>query len=164
MNNITFGATFKPSINGALSSGYSDLRPRRKEISGIFEEKTTNDKTHSLIIDKSRDMGSDEFILSETRKDKNVLVARLRTDFTTDLEKMTNEDAAKRLVAIFNLLKLKAGQNKKVQKIIDAREAMYEKKTEEIRVLKEKQNAQFLAEMKKAGLKTDSPNFPYLAG
>lgn len=41
---------------------------------------------------------------------------------------------------------------------------MYEKKTEEIRVLKEKQNVQFLTEMKKAGLKTDSPNSPYLAG
>lgn len=59
-------------------------------------------KKHILMNSKCRSLGSDEFSLwSERAKDKD-LQSKIRVDFTADLENMTDEQAAKKLVDISN--------------------------------------------------------------
>lgn len=158
INKITFTANLL--VNPKSEAKSAKIKGRATNISNLFFEKTRYDNYHSLILLEANDNGSDEFILKHNEWEGDTVISRFRTDFTCDLDHMSNDEAAKRLVNVFEVMMLKAEQNKKLQKKIDARD----KRDRELQELDTKQKMEFLYQMRKRGLKSDTMTFPELAG
>ncbi len=161
MNRITFTANLL--VTPKADENRTKLANRGTDISNAFFEKTRYDNYHTMVLLDSNDNGSDEFILKRNEWEGDTVVSRFRTNFTCDLDKLSNNDAVKRLVDVFELMKIKAEQNKKLKKKIDTRDSIVEKRDKEIRELDTEQKLEFLYEMQKRGLSSDTTDFPELA-
>ncbi len=161
MNRISFTANLL--VTPKADEDRTKLANRGLDISNAFFEKTRYDNYHTMVLINSNDTGSDEFILKRNEWEGDTVVSRFRTNFTCDLDKLSNNDAVKRLVDIFELMKIKAEQNRKLKKKIDTRDSIVEKRDKEIRELDTEQKLEFLYQMQKRGLTSDTIEFPDLA-
>lgn len=161
MNRISFTANLL--VTPKADEDRTKLANRGLDISNAFFEKTRYDNYHTMVLINSNDTGSDEFILKRNEWEGDTVVSRFRTNFTCDLDKLSNNDAVKRLVDIFELMKIKAEQNRKLKKKIDTRDSIVEKRDKEIRELDTEQKLEFLYQMQKRGLTSDTIEFPELA-
>lgn len=160
MNNITFTANLLIS----RPEGFENSKmAKRNNLAEMFYMKTMDDQCHSLILKESNNEGSDEFILKKNEWESSTVVAKFRTNFTCDLDKLSDKEATERLVDIFDVMKIKAEQNRIIRKKIDSRDSIVEKRDKEIRELDTEQKLEFIYEMKKRGLKSDTMDFPELA-
>lgn len=156
LNHISFKAHFAASLKGQCSDAYYLLDEREENIRKEFANMTKNDKTHRLMENKCRGMGSDEFTLWKKTAKEETLVSKIRVDFTKDLKNMTDKEAAKRLVDIMQLMKTRGQQNQVINNMINKRDVMISKKNKEISEAREKQNNQFINEMENKKITTDS--------
>ena len=161
MNRISFTANLL--VTPKADEDRTKLANRGLDISNAFFEKTRYDNYHTMVLINSNDTGSDEFILKRNEWEGDTVVSRFRTNFTCDLDKLSNNDAVKRLVDIFELMKIKEEQNRKLKKKIDTRDSIVEKRDKEIRELDTEQKLEFLYQMQKRGLTSDTIEFPDLA-
>lgn len=161
MNGISFTANLL--VTPKADKNRTKLANRGVDISNQFFEKTRYDNYHTMILAESRDTGSDEFILKRNEWEGDTTVSRFRTNFTCDLDKLSNAEAVERLVDVFELMKIKAEQNRIMKKKVNTRDYIVEKRDREIRELDTEQKMEFLYEMQKRGLKSDTIDFPDLA-
>ena len=161
MNGISFTANLL--VTPKADKNHTKLANRGVDISNQFFEKTRYDNYHTMILAESRDTGSDEFILKRNEWEGDTTVSRFRTNFTCDLDKLSNAEAVERLVDVFELMKIKAEQNRIMKKKVNTRDYIVEKRDREIRELDTEQKMEFLYEMQKSGLKSDTIDFPDLA-
>lgn len=153
-NNINFTAKFALSHNTRKTSSknLAIFQKRETDIAKIFEQKTANSHPATLLLENYTGYGIYNFILA--KNDSNEAIQRYKTKNADDLPElssqtresfhfgsisnMTDEDAAKRLVDVFDAMELKAKQDDAIKKLKDTRKRINDSCEERIALLKEK--------------------------
>ena len=114
MNNINFTAR----LSVAKDKTFPNYSKRGAAINRMFKQQTKNSPNDILFVD---DFNKGEFSIGIDKKKE-----RSQTFNFGDPQKMTNEQLTKRLVDVFDILKLKAQQEISIENLKALRKKTYE--------------------------------------